>query len=463
MDFVPSISPRLQRPTHLAPLVDIIERSLERPTFACISVPSQVGKTLTLTHGIAWRLAKRPQDVIAYITYEQRLADIKSANARDFARLAGVSLRGDSTSKSTWVTTDGGGVRARGRNAPITGLEGIKLIIVDDPFKGLEDGWSKTMREKIAEEFFWGIVWSRLQPDTSVIVCHTRWHEDDLIGRIEDRVADGDVDESWEIVNIPAVDDDGRSFAPELWSDAFWAAKKKAVSRNGEHKWWSIYMGQPRPLEGRMFEGVSYFDGLPSGYRVSIGIDLAYTAKTSADFSAAVVLAECDDRCFVLDVLRRQCAATDFAADLRRLAETYPGVPMRWYASGTERGSAQFLQAAGVPVDDMPPIGDKMQRAIPAAAAWKDGRILLPSAAYLAGAGRTAPWARDFVDEILDFSGIGDAHDDQVDALAAAYDALATAPAFVDRPGRHRANPYDVGRQGMGGRTHRTRRATHYG
>jgi predicted phage terminase large subunit-like protein len=108
---------------------------------------------------------------------------------------------------------------------------------------------------------------------------------------------------------------------------------------------------------------------------------LAYTAKTKSDYSVAVVLATVEDgRCFVLDVVREQMEAPAFCEKLKELKRKY-AAPMRWYASGTESGSAQFLKAQGLPIEVLPPLGDKFVRAQGVSAAWNSGRVLIPKAA----------------------------------------------------------------------------------
>ncbi len=418
------------------------------PIFACVSVPPQFGKTETALHALAWWLAQRPADVLCYATYAQDLADEKSGKAREYARAAGVVLREDTRSKKTWGTIAGGGMRARGITGQITGLDGIKLLFVDDPYRNRAEAESRVIRDKVDGEFR-STLMSRLHPDTSIILQHTRWHEDDQIGRIKTTMEREPGGTQWEVYNLPAVDEDGESLWPEERPADFLAEQRKRV---GEYAWHSLYQGSPRPREGRLFDGVAYWDELPSGYRVSIGVDLAYTAKTSADYSVAVVLAESDGRCFVLDVVRGQMSSPDFAARLRGLVTLYPGAPMSIYASGTERGAVDFIAASGVPLTAKTPNGDKHTRAQPVSAAWNRGEIMLP---------RGLSWVDAFVGECLDFSGVNDAHDDQVDALAAAYDALAGAVPLVGRPTRG-VNPTPYG--GRGGRvTHRERRANHRG
>ena len=121
------------------------------------------------------------------------------------------------------------------------------------------------------------------------------------------------------------------------------------------------------------------------------------------------------------------------------LTARYPGAPIRIYAAGTETGSVDFIRREGVPLQAFPPRGDKFVRAQPVAAAWVAGKVLVPAGlddrdldpdeAEKKRPGQDAPeWVEPFLSEVASFTGVKDKHDDQVDALAAAYDELALAP-----------------------------------
>jgi predicted phage terminase large subunit-like protein len=146
-------------------------------------------------------------------------------------------------------------------------------------------------------------------------------------------------------------------------------------------------------------------------WRIAIGVDLAYTAKKKADYSCAVVMAaDGKGTCYVLDVVRAQVEAPVFASMLKNLIGRYPVRP-RWYAAGTEHGVAQMMESMGIKMEVLPPAGDKFVRAMPCAAGWNASRISVPM---------NAAWSNAFVEEVLAFTGTGDLHDDQVDALHAA-------------------------------------------
>jgi predicted phage terminase large subunit-like protein len=244
---------------------------------------------------------------------------------------------------------------------------------------------------------------------------HTRWHPDDLIGRLE---ADG-----WEVVNLPAITAEDESLWPSQRPREFLRQREREV---GPYEWAALYMGQPRARGGAVFSATPTTYSTPPGELTrGIGLDLAYSAKTSADWSVAVVMGKAgqgqDARYYVLDVLRAQMRASDFAQQLAMLRARWPHTASRIYAGGADRGALDFLalpppRGVGLQVEVKTAIGDKYARATPLAAAWNAGRVLVREG---------AAWLPDLCDEVARFTGQGDAHDDQVDALAAAFDLLA--------------------------------------
>lgn len=407
LEWIPLATPRFAPPVHLAPLTALLERTRREEVRAVVHAPPRHGKSETIWHGIAWLLLQQPALSVGYVTYAQRFSEKRSRRGRELARHVGVSLAGDASSKTDWRTgVDDGGVWATSISGAITG-EGFKLIIVDDPVKDRATAESALEREK-AYEWFNDVAFTRLEPGASCIVLQTRWHEDDLAGRL---IADG-----WEHVRLPAIDDDGRA----LWPARYNAEKLREIREQlGEYAWSSLYQGEPRPRGDQLFGDVVFYDELPSGDgQCGIGVDLAYTEKKTGDYSVAVVVVRLGDLTYVVDVVRAQMLAPAFAARLVALRMQHPTASWRAYLAGTEKGVADFFTSTfDLALGAMRPNGDKFVRAQPVAAAWNAGKVLLP---------RRAPWLNAFVDELKSFSGVKDPHDDQVDALAAAFDVADT-------------------------------------
>jgi predicted phage terminase large subunit-like protein len=397
----------LLAPRHLAPLVALLERARHEPIRAVISAPPQHGKSETIMHGLAWHLAQDPTRTHAYVTYAGNFATDQSRRIRSITDSAGVEMS-EQAALRRWRTARGGGLIAEGVNGQLTGKSVDGIFVIDDPYKDRVEAESALKRERVWQ-FFTDVAKTRLNPAASVIVVHTRWHEDDLAGRL--------VKAGWERINLQATSPEGAPLWPERYTPQWLKEQREAL---GEYSWASLYMGEPRPRGGAVFRDVRLYDPQTTVvrshvWRVAIGVDLAYTARAKADYSTAVVLAaDGQGQCYVLDVVRAQVEAPVFAHQLMALKQRY-AAPILWYAAGTEQGVAQFIRSQGVTIDVQAPKGDKFVRSMGVAAAWNASRLSVPM---------NAAWSNAFVEEILAFTGSGDIHDDQVDALAAAYDQL---------------------------------------
>ncbi len=158
--------------------------------------------------------------------------------------------------------------------------------------------------------------------------------------------------------------------------------------------------------------------------KLSIGIDLAYTKKTNSDYSCAVVLGKLGNDFFVLDVIRKQVPVLEFGNTLKTLRSDWGSPTIFWFVGGQERIVAEYLlNTVRVPIKTLTAKEDKFARSQAVAQVWNSGRIYVPSA--------TKPWVEPFLSEILRFSGMDDPHDDQVDALAAAYIPFAAKRTMV--------------------------------
>jgi predicted phage terminase large subunit-like protein len=409
--FVPLLSPRFMPPKHLRPLTEIFHRVARgEQVSAVVNVPPRHSKTETMLHGIAWLLAQNPALQICYASYGQRIAEKKSRRARELARRAHVPLASDSKSRQDWRTgVDEGGLWATSVDGPITG-EGFDVIILDDLVKGRAEAESAANRDR-TRGWLLSDVLTRLEPGGSIVLSNTRWHPEDPAAHA--------IGLGWESVNLQALDADDQPLWPERWpADALLRLRDTLGGPDG-FEWLALYQGAPRGRGGRVFQDVHFFDELPdltAHRRVSIGLDFAYTKKTSSDYSSAVVMLEAAGKYYVLDVIRVREEPREFRSRLQSLVKLFPTARVTAYISGTEKPAIEFLRDGNIHVQDKPARVDKFSRAIAVAAAWNTGKVLLP---------KNAPWLNAFVSEVSGFTGVADKHDDQVDAFAAAFDAIA--------------------------------------
>jgi predicted phage terminase large subunit-like protein len=313
-------------------------------------------------------------------------------------------------------------------------------MVIDDLLKNRSEAESPTIREKLKAKIQDDLE-SRLHPGSSVIVCATRWHEDDPIGWLRNEYPG-----RWEEVIVPAVHDGaGRPVdervdpdkAQSLWPERYpmeWMIARRANSN--EYGWWSLYQQEPRPRGASMFGEPSRFDletWESRGFRIVMACDPAASAKTRADYSAVVVAAMRgygdNAETYVLDVHRWQVEIpelVDRLLGIQRTSTWAKGAPILVEAVSGFKAVPQMLRRASpqLRIEEIKPEGDKFTRAQPLAAAWSAGRVHVP---------REAPWVGDFLSEMRSFTGVNDAHDDQVDALVHAYQALQTTMSATAR------------------------------
>lgn len=412
VSFLRDVSPHLESPECFAPYIAKLEDGVKGGHELVFAAPPQHGKSTVTTHGLVWALIKHPKRRFGYATYNLERAISVARSFRTIAQAAGLELSG---TLGHAYNSQGGGVLFAGRGTAVTGEPIDGFGVVDDPFKDRSEAESRTIRDT-ADDWHREVWLTRHHPGTSSFVMATRWHEDDLSGRLIRR--------GWEYLNLEAVAGNndplgrrpGEPLCPSRWPlDAL----EKQRARVGEYGWASLFCGRPRPRGGKLFQDAHYYDIPPrSGYRIGHGIDLAYSKKTQADYSVSVVLLEQGGIYYVANVVRKQARAPEFAQDLKRICGQYPGKP-RWYCAGPEKGVADLIGG----IDTLAASSDKYVRAQPVSAAWNEGKVLVPS---------DASWVNDFISEVCDFTGVNDSHDDQVDALAAAFDSLQTIQAEFD-------------------------------
>ncbi len=433
LDYFCLLNPELIRPDWLEPIAALFERAFRRETVnATISAPPQHGKTEICKAGIVRLLEFRPKLRNAYISYSQDRAEDIGNEIRELAARRGIVTEGNS---HKWKTKEGGGLLACGVYGALTGNPVDGIAVVDDLIQNSFEARSASKRDAKTDELKRSVI-TRVHPGVSVLNVATRWEPKDTTGVL--------ISEGWENVNLAAIAEEGdilgrnvgEALAPKIRPIEYLLSRKKLL---GESAFAAMFQGRPRPRGGKVFHEPNFYTRLPvEGYIIGFGVDLAYTKKTSADWSICLEMwrvgAGPTAKFYIVCVDRAQVEAPAFTLTLKSRSVRRPGAKMLWRASGTEKGSATFIKAQGIPLLWGPPPGDKFVSATDVAAAWNDGRVLVPSTDpddyddempdFAVNAKR---WLPAFLDSIENFTGIGDEQDDDVDALGNAHKLL-TSP-----------------------------------
>ena len=257
----------------LADAIDDVEkRGISRQLI--VSMPPRHGKTeLSSVYFPVWVLRRNPKAKIGIISHSPNLAAswgrrVRREVERHGARL-GIAIAPDAGAVSEWETTEGGGVMSRSIGQALAGV-GFNVLIVDDPVRDFAAAHSEATRKAVWEWWTANVV-TRLEPPYLVVVVATRWHEDDLIGRLLSRDHDGDPDE-WDEVTIPAIADHdpakgesdalGREPGEPLLSplipneDREGALERlgKLARSVGSYAWSALFQQKPAPAKGAIFD-----------------------------------------------------------------------------------------------------------------------------------------------------------------------------------------------------------------
>jgi hypothetical protein len=375
-----------------------------------LTTPPQVGKsTLVSELLLFWWLAHHPTAQNAVVSYAASLALKKSRavrrHVRERGRHFGLEVQRGESSIYDWSTTSGGGVRATGVGGSLTGFSVTGVGIVDDPHKDRRDADSLRMRERVWE--WWSsVMLSRLRPGVPIVLVLTRWHEDDLAGRVLRHEGSMDKGGRWKVIHLPAIavsdlDPLGRSIGDPLTHPALADSDRTGLLAHWEDKkatstprdWGALYQGDPQPAEGALLTRDELaarrdFNTTQAAVRKAVSIDPSGGGRDVAGIIAGY-LGE-DDRLYITHDRSRSMASDQWSRKACLLAfET--GATMIIYEKNYGRdlvalaiGTAwdKLKKEGAIPKDALKPYlvdvwgrSGKYLRAEPIAQQWREDRI----------------------------------------------------------------------------------------
>ena len=384
----------------------------------------------------AWWFARHPESSVIAASHTAALAQhfgrgVRTLIGEHGARL-GYGVVDANRAAHRFATTPGGQYLAVGVRQAVTGRR-ADLLLIDDPVRSQADADNAMARERLWDWYRSDLV-TRLRPGGRIVLIMTRWHPDDLGGRLLGS------DDGWRVVRMPALaeadDPLGRLPGAALWpawEDEAALLRKRAIV--GERAFAALFQQNPRRLEGRLFSpaSIAILDEAPAGLAVRAW-DLAATAQhgsSNPDWTVGVKLMRTEaGRFVVLDVTRFRGAPAVVEEGIRRTAmldglDVIIGLPRDPGQAGLHQVSYLTARLAGHRVRSSPESGAKETRAMPVASQAEAGNLAL-----LRGT-----WNSIFVDELSEFP--NGSKDDQVDALSRAFAMLTDsgAPArFIRGP-----------------------------
>ena len=421
-------------------------------------VPPRHGKSLLASQLFpAWHLGHHPQHEIINVGYNQELPVRFSRRVREIldskeyhAAFPETMLDMKSQSVEAWLTTKRGGFTAAGRGGGITG-KGAHILIVDDPIKNMEEADNFEIREKL-EDWYFAAAYTRLAPGGGVLLIETMWHDDDLAGRLLQKMQFDEDADQFEVIRYPAIStkyeyrhventeivkldepmqvDEALNYEllrtpnEPLHAERYSLEFLQRVKANAPSRVWSaLYQQDPVPEEGLFFTNdmLHVAPGMPpkEHKRYYMAWDFAISEKQRADYTVGCCLMQDEsDNLYLVDMVR-------FQGDAKRITDEMISMIHRW--SGIEGASLQLgvedgqiwkslkqmirqqmkEEQAYISIQTMQALTDKQSRAVALQGRMEHSRFW-----FIEG----SPWINDAQRELQRFP--AGRNDDIVDALS---------------------------------------------
>ena len=425
LDFIQHVYPGYKVGPHHLKLIQIFEDiAAGKKKRVIVNIAPRHGKSELISYlAPAWFLGKYPQKKIIMGSHT---ADLAVNFGRRVRNLVGseaykgifpqVELQSDSKSASRWGTNFNGEYFAIGVGGALAG-RGADLFIIDDPHSEQE---AKTGRPDVflpAWEWFQSGPLQRLMPGGAIIIVMTRWSKLDLTGMIVQQTERNEDVDPWEVVEFPAIKDDGEALWPEFWDVEELLAKKAAL----DIRYWNAqYMQKPTSEEGALIkrEWWQIWDKeTPPDCEFTImSLDAAQEATTRADYNALTTWGvffneETQNFCIILlNAIKKRMEYPELKKMV--LEEYKEWQPDAFMVEKKSNGSAlyQEFRRMGVPVGEFTPGKgqDKIARVNAVSDLFASGIVFAPD----------RRWAKEVIEECNDFP--AGTNDDLVDSTTLA-------------------------------------------
>ena len=383
-----------------------------------VFMPPRNGKSEIVSKKFpAWYLGNNPDKEIILSSYSVDLARDFSRIARDtlkkHSELFGEQVARDNSGVEQWgIEGKRGGLVAAGVGTGITG-RGSEISIIDDPFKNWQEAASVTIRNNVWE-WYKSTLRTRLSPTGAIILVMTRWHEDDLAGRLLQAQKEGG--EQWEVISLPACaeagDILGRPVGEYLWlnrfSKQFYEDAKKAL---GSMLWAALYQQRPSPASGQVFQRHwwKYYSVMPTRFDEIIqSWDCAFKDLTTSDYVVGQVWGRIGADKYLLDQTRGKLGITATMQAIVNMTAKWPKARRKLVEDKANGTAVIELLTKKIPgLVAIEPEGGKIVRAQAVTPDIESGNVYLPNK-------ELAPWIDDFIEEAAVFP--NGKNDDQIDA-----------------------------------------------
>jgi predicted phage terminase large subunit-like protein len=425
LDFINHVYPGYKVGPHHLKLIQIFEDiAAGKKKRVIVNIAPRHGKSELISYlAPAWFLGKYPQKKIIMGSHT---ADLAVNFGRRVRNLVGseaykgifpqVELQSDSKSASRWGTNFNGEYFAIGVGGALAG-RGADLFIIDDPHSEQE---AKTGRPDVflpAWEWFQSGPLQRLMPGGAIIIVMTRWSKLDLTGMIVQQTERNEDVDPWEVVEFPAIKDDGEALWPEFWDVEELLSKKAAL----DIRYWNAqYMQKPTSEEGALIKRewwqIWEKEDPPECEFIIMSLDAAQEATNRADYNALTtwgVFYNEETQNFAIILLNAIKKRMEYPELKKLVLEEYKEwQPDAFMVEKKSNGSAlyQEFRRMGVPVGEFTPGKgqDKIARVNAVSDLFASGIVFAPD----------HRWAKEVIEECNDFP--AGTNDDLVDSTTLA-------------------------------------------
>jgi predicted phage terminase large subunit-like protein len=393
---------------------EVLTEILKKNARVIINAPPRHGKSEFLSHWVpTWYLDHNPASRVILTSYGGDFASDFGRKVRDefvMNPLCWTKLRQDSKAVSSWMTKKEGGMFTTGVGGPITG-KGADLILIDDPHKNWEEAMSPVARNRVIE-WFNSTLYTRLEPDASILVIQTRWHEDDLSGYLLNHHRD-----NWKLIRFPALaeEDDalGRAEGDPLCPERYSKQKLLQLQENlGSYVFAGLYQQRPAPQGGGMLkkEWFRYFRELPEDPDEWIQTwDLTFKA-TGTSYVSGNVWCRKGANYYKVDRIKEKLEFVDQVRKISIMTKRWPQASRIIIEDAADAQAVKSTLKDKIPgIVLVPAKGSKEARLANVSGMIESGNVYLPEG---------APWLDDFLYDATTFPNA--TNDDEVDTMTLA-------------------------------------------
>lgn len=343
MDFIQFMNPNYEANWHHHLVATALERVLRKQCRRLmIFEPPQNGKSEQVSRNFpAFAFGRNPDLRIIACSYNASLAQDMSRDVQKImtqpvytalfpkTRLATSSDIEKRTQGQFDIVGRAGRYFAEGVDGSITG-KSADIGIIDDPIKNRAEAESKTYRDKIWDWYKTAFTTRQFGDQGAIIICLTRWHQDDLAGRLIKLAEENEDADQWEVLDIPAICDRQRIWDPREIGEVLWPEKyplaelRRRKAALGEYDWSALYQQEPSPPGGGLIKEV-WFAGkivakAPALARRCRAWDTAATER-AGDYSVGARVSEHQGKFYIEDIHRDQYGPGDLDKAIRLCAE----------------------------------------------------------------------------------------------------------------------------------------------